>query len=126
MRDLIVHRREGKSISENAEFIKSNEVCFAEAQRENKGSYFIVLTATDAEYIHYVKNANSFVDLISTLDGFVKIDRGRVANLMHKIEYNKEIGRLIYKSIKHKGPNHITVAKSYEDRFLKALKELGK
>lgn len=126
--DLIVYRKEGKLISEKAEFIKTGEVCFAETQRmkEGKGDFIILITTVDSEYVYFPRNTNSFFDLISELDGFVKIDRGAIANLSHEITYDKDYGRLTFKNIKFKSPNYIVIAKSYENRLLAALKAEGK
>lgn len=111
--DLIVYRKEGKVIYDEAEWMNTGLVCYVTPEKTKSG-YLIILTTLEGEYVTYAKNVNSFITAISKADGFVEVDRGRAANLNHDIVYNKSIGTLIYKGINYKTANYITIGKSYE------------
>lgn len=124
MADLLVYRREGKHINEEAEFMNANEICYVSSER-NKGDYLIILTTLEREYITYAKNVTSFVSSIATLENFIEVDRGAVANLTYNFEYNKDLGRLTYRDIKYKKENFIIVARKYEKLLKEALNKMG-
>ena len=127
MQDLLVYRREGKHISDDAEFINTSDICFVTAERESpKSDYRIILTTLEREYVTYAKNVDSFVTAISKLDNFSRVDRGVTVNLLHEIDYNKDLGQLIYKNINYKRNNRVVVGKKYEKSVKDELIKLGK
>lgn len=125
MRDLVVYRREGKYISDDAESLETEEVCYVTSER-NKGDYLIVLTTLEREYITYAKNVDSFVALIMQKDMFIKIDRSTVINLSYDFDYNKDLGQLIYKNISYKDNASVIVARKYEKSLEAELRNIGK
>lgn len=112
MRSLVVCKKDGNTISEEAEWIYVEDILFTEPERI-RGEIRTVIHTNSGQYVYCTGN-DQLLTLLSKDDEFFITDRGRIANLdkLDKIDYDN-------RKILYKNNGFVTIAASR----LKSLKE---
>lgn len=112
MKTLVVCKKEGNKIADEAEWINVEEILFTEPERI-KGEIRTVIHTHNGQYVYCTGN-DQLLSLLSKNTDFFITDRGRIANLnkLDKIDYDNR--KIIYRN-----NDFVTIAASR----LKSLRE---
>ncbi|MNK43730.1 hypothetical protein D3C87_624450 [compost metagenome] len=104
---FMVSRREADIISEEYEWLTLGEIFLIKAERRKGGKNWTVFYTKDAEFVTCLAT-EQLIKLLSVEEGFVRTDRGMMANLNQRLIYDSE-----YNTIRlQDGRTYITVTVS--------------
>ncbi|GAB6930093.1 hypothetical protein JCM10914A_40760 [Paenibacillus sp. JCM 10914] len=113
MKSIVVIRREGKVLHDQAQWLNIEDVNFSEPEKI-RGEIRTVLHTDNGEFVYCTTN-DQIVELLSKESGFLITDRGRMANLKKEIVIDYEARKIFYQRYK----SFVTIANSK----LKLLKQ---
>lgn len=119
MKCIIVVKREGKSISDKAEWLKCEDIIGSVPERI-KGEIRTVYYTEKGQFIHCTTN-DQIIDLISQEHGFMVTDRGRMVNLKKEIVIDFDNRDIFLVKCKE----YITIARSKVGLLKEYLKKLS-
>ncbi|MBX4152240.1 LytTR family transcriptional regulator DNA-binding domain-containing protein [Paenibacillus lautus] len=119
MKYIIVVRRDGKDISDKAEWLHCEDIIGSMPERI-RGEIRTVYYTENGQYIHCTTN-DQIIDLISKEHGFMVTDRGRMVNLKKEIIVDFENRDIFLVKCKE----YITIARSKVNLLKEYLKKFS-
>ncbi|WP_280754896.1 hypothetical protein [Paenibacillus sp. LBL] len=113
MKSIVVIRREGKVLHDQAQWLSIEDINFTEPEKI-RGKIRTVLHTDKGQFVYCTTN-DQIVELISQEAGFFVTDRGRMANLSKDIVIDYDARKIFYRQCK----SFVTIAASK----LKILKQ---
>lgn len=113
MKSIVVIRREGKVLHDQAQWLSIEDINFTEPEKI-RGEIRTVLHTDKGQFVYCTTN-DQIVELISQEAGFLVTDRGRMANLSKDIVIDYDARKIFYRQCK----SFVTIAASK----LKILKQ---
>lgn len=120
MKYIIVVKREGKHISDKAEWLNCEDISYSQPEKIKSETRTVYYTEK-GQYLHCITN-DQITDLISKEHGFIITDRGRMANLKKEIVVDYDNRYIFYVKCKE----YITIAASKINLLKQYLNRLSK
>jgi len=117
---IMVQRRDGKNIKDEAEWIEVDDVIDCKKEMFTKKDYRVVIYTENGEYV-YCTNNNAFFDLMSERHGMIMTDKGVLGNLTKMKSVDYENGKVYFDNDKEK---YITISKPRESLVKEYIKKL--
>ncbi|OMD66780.1 LytTR family transcriptional regulator DNA-binding domain-containing protein [Paenibacillus odorifer] len=95
MKSIILCKREGDKIAEEAEWIKAAEIRYIKTEYSKKKGTYKVYGTDKGEYLECNSIEKTFA-LFEEIDGFVRADRGVMANLNKIPDLDEKFQLLVY------------------------------
>ncbi|WP_336761468.1 hypothetical protein [Paenibacillus sp. USHLN196] len=92
---IMVQRRDGKNISDEAEWINADDVKHFTREMFAKQQYRIVIHTEDGQFVHCFSN-DAFLRLMSKRHGMIMTDAGVVGNLTKMKSVDYENGKVYF------------------------------
>nr|WP_145401586.1 hypothetical protein [Paenibacillus xylanexedens] len=105
---IMVQKREGKKISEEAEWLNVDDIRQCNREMFNKKEYKVVIYTDYGEYIRCDSN-DAFFKLMSEREGFMLTDTGTLGNLFKMKSVDYEDGKVYFDEDERE---YITIARS--------------
>lgn len=96
MYKIPVHRRIGDQVNTEAEWFDISDINFIKPERaKDKKSTLAVIYTNEYEFLPGIK-IEALIGLLSNMDGFIKVDRGRMINLKNNPQIDRDRGIIYY------------------------------
>ncbi|MGM1044813.1 MAG: hypothetical protein ACQEXX_01565 [Bacillota bacterium] len=114
---LVVSRREGNTFSKRAEWLEINEIWLVKAEGK-KGN---VSTLIYTEYEEFITRnaAEQIIFLLEQEEGFIRTDRGMMANFNKNVDFDEKFRTVYHKN----GKTFITVTVGNYKKIINYLQD---
>ncbi|WP_145413379.1 hypothetical protein [Paenibacillus xylanexedens] len=117
---IMVQKKEGKKISDEAEWLNADDIVKCGRELFNKKEYKIVIYTDSGEYVHCSSNL-AFLKLMSEREGMMLTDTGTLGNLYKMKSVDYEDGKVYFDD---EESEYITIARSKTKLVKEYIKKL--
>ncbi|WP_440110192.1 hypothetical protein [Paenibacillus sp. QZ-Y1] len=117
---IMVQRKEGKKISDEAEWINADDIKRCGKEMFTKKEYKVVIYTEYGEFVHCYSN-DAFLRLMNERHGMMLTDTGVLGNLMKMKDIDYENGKVYFDEKKEE---YITIARSKTKLVREYIKKL--
>jgi DNA-binding LytR/AlgR family response regulator len=116
MKTVLVCKWDGSQLGEEAEWLNINELVYVKTGSTKKEKHFYVFGTNKGEY-RVCTSIDKTIALLENEEGFLRVDRGAMANLNRDFRYDPQLDILKY-TMSDGQSDYITVA----GKYIKAVK----
>jgi hypothetical protein len=116
----MVQRKEGKKISDDAEWMNEKDILKCTRELFTKNNYKFVIHTDDGEFV-YCESKDAIFKLLSQSEGMIMTDKGTLGNMNRMKSVDYEVGKVFFDEEKE---NYVTISASKENAVKTFIKKL--